>query len=106
MRKIHLAIATNNLDASIADYSERLASQPCVVVAGEYALWRTESLNLSIRRDESCAVGTIRHLGWEDPRAVGFTSDVDVNGILWERFSSLTQAAEIKAIWPEVNYDG
>lgn len=40
--------------------------------------------------------GQLRHLGWEDADAVGvdgalLESPVDVNGILWERFSSAAQ---------------
>lgn len=104
MKKLHLALSTKNLDESIRDYSQRLGTPPCSVVAGEYALWRTDSLNVSVRLDPACASGELRHLGWEDADAPQFTSDTDVNGIVWEHFSAQQQADEINELWPEANY--
>jgi hypothetical protein len=104
MKKFHLAIATDNLAATIQDYSQRLGSHPCVVVEHEYALWRTETLNVSIRRDPNCAAGTVRHVGWEDPTAPAFSQETDVNGLVWERFSDADQATEINNTWPGMNY--
>ena len=45
-----------------------------------------------------------RHLGWEDPSATEFSQDIDVNGIVWERFNAQHQADEINQIWSEANY--
>jgi len=104
MKKLHIAISTNKIDDTIRDYSERLGAPPCSFVAGEYALWRTETLNFSVRQDPNCATGTLRHLGWEDPTATAFTEDTDVNGIVWERFAAQHQADEINEIWPEADY--
>lgn len=104
MKKLHLAISTSRVTDTIADYSARFGVEPCSFVAGEYALWRTESLNVSIRHDASCPTGTLRHLGWEDPNAAESSEDVDVNGITWERFSAEQQADEINALWPEAKY--
>ncbi|MGD2182034.1 hypothetical protein [Lusitaniella coriacea] len=104
MKKFHLAIATNNIEATVKDYSHRLGCEPCVVVADRYALWRTESLNLSVRQDPSCQPGELRHLGWEDPEAKEFTSEKDVNGLLWENFSPQQQADEIEEIWSGTGY--
>ncbi len=39
MKKLHLAISTNDIEATVKDYSQRLSAQPCLVVAGEYALF-------------------------------------------------------------------
>lgn len=104
MNRFHIAIATDNIEKSVADYSERFRVPPCVVVPGEYALWRTEGLNFSVRRDASRNPGTLRHLGWEDATASEFTQDTDVNGVVWERFSAPLQAEEINQIWPEASY--
>jgi len=104
MKKLHIAISTNNIEATVADYSQRLGAQPCLVVPGQYALWRTESLNMSIRQDPSSAPGSLRHLGWEDAAAAEFTQDTDVNGIVWERFHAEHQAQEINDLWPEADY--
>jgi hypothetical protein len=104
MRKLHIAISTDRIDETIEDYSERLGVRPCSSIPGEYALWRTESLNVSVRQDSSCAPGSLRHLGWEDPSATEFSQDSDVNGIVWERFAAQHQADEINEIWPEVKY--
>ena len=104
MRKLHIAISTDKIDETIEDYSRRLDTLPCSSVPGEYALWRTESLNISVRQDATCAPGSLRHLGWEDPAADEFTQDTDVNGIVWERFAAQQQADEINEIWPEAKY--
>ena len=104
MKKLHIAISTNEIGQSVQDYTDRLGVKPCSVVPGQYALWRTESLNISIRQDASCKPGELRHLGWEDPSATEFSQDSDVNGITWERFTAGQQADEINEFWPEANY--
>ena len=104
MKKIHIAIATNDIDETIKDYSIRLGLEPSLVIPGEYALWRNETINLSIRKDNECAPGKLRHLGWEDPEAAEFTVSKDTNGILWENFSAQHQAEEIEAAWPGTKY--
>lgn len=103
MKKFHIAISTNKIEETVTDYSKRLGVAPCIFVPGQYALWRTESLNVSVRQDPSCAPGSLRHLGWEDSTAMEFAQDIDVNGIVWERFSAEQQAEEIRALWPEAN---
>lgn len=104
MKKLHLAISTHKIAETVADYSARLGIQPCLVIPGEYALWRTDALNISVRQDSACEVGSLRHLGWEDPTALEFSYDRDINGIVWERFTVQHQADEINQIWPESNY--
>lgn len=104
MKVIHLAIATNEIDKSVKDYTERLGKEPSIVVPDEYALWRTEQINLSIRQDASCNPGEPRHLGFEDSNAKEFTASKDVNGILWESFSAEQQAEEINKFWPNAHY--
>lgn len=104
MKKLHIALSTRKIDESVKDYSARLGVEPCSFVANEYALWRTEFLNLSIRQDSSTPPGALRHMGWEDSTAREFSQEDDVNGIVWERFSAQQQADEINELWPEANY--
>lgn len=104
MKKLHIAISTNRIEETVSDYSIRLGAEPCSYIRNEYALWRTEALNVSIRQDPMCPPGELRHLGWEDDSASGFSQDTDVNGIVWERFSAQQQADEINELWPEANY--
>ena len=104
MRKLHLAIATRDIAATVKDYSGRLQTEPCLIVEGEYALWRTDTLNLSVRQDNNFASGSLRHLSWEDPTTTEMTSEIDVNGIVWERFTKEQQAEEIKEIWSNANH--
>ena len=104
MKKLHIALSTDNIEASIKDYSKRLACEPCSTIVGEYALWRTDTINLSIRQDKQNPSGSLRHLGWEDPAADDFTQDTDVNGIVWERFNAQSQADEINDLWPQAHY--
>jgi len=105
VKKLHIAISTNKIEETIKDYSARLEAEPCTVVSGEYALWRTETLNLSIRQDPKCTSGELRHLGWEDPTTTEFSEDTDVNGIVWEKFTAQQQANEINEFWPQANYE-
>jgi len=104
MKKIHLAIATNDIEKTVEDYSKRLGCEPCVVVPNQHALWRTDSINMSVRQDSSCKPGELRHLGWEDPEAEEFSSEKDVNNIVWEHFSAQQQAEEIEKAWPGTGY--
>lgn len=85
------------------DYTDRLGAEPVVIVPGEYALWRTERLNLSIRKVNGSS-DPLRHLGWEDSEAQSFTTETDCNGIVWENFATIHQAHEINEIWPDANY--
>jgi catechol 2,3-dioxygenase-like lactoylglutathione lyase family enzyme len=100
-RRFHLALGVADLAASIADYSARLGIEPHCVVPGLYALWRTDALNVSIRVVSAAEVGQLRHLGWEDPQATAMQTALDVNGILWEHFSSEAQRQEIERLWGE-----
>ena len=105
MKKLHIAISTGNIESTVDDYSIRLDSKPCSYIPGEYALWRTNCLNVSVRQDPSCQSGGLRHLGWEDPSAPEFSEETDVNGIVWENFSAQQQAEEINELWPEAGYE-
>jgi len=104
MQRIHIALSTEDVAATVEDYSVRLGRKPNLVVAGEYALWRTDTINLSVRKDPTATPGELRHLGWEDPSAGGFTASTDVNGVVWERFTAEQQAQEIEAVWPGSGY--
>lgn len=104
MKKIHIAISVNDIASSVDDYTTRLGTKPAIIINNEYALWRTENLNLSIRRDKNCQQGELRHLGIEDPAAEKFVTSTDVNGILWEQFNAKQQQDEINQAWPQANY--
>ena len=104
IKKLHIAISTNKINETINDYTIRLSVEPCLCVPNEYALWRTDSLNVSIRQDSSCTLGYFRHLGWEDDSAEEFSQDIDVNGIIWEYFNAQQQADEVNELWSEINY--
>lgn len=99
MKKIHIALSTHNIEDSIKEYSQRLSLQPTVIIEGEYVLWRTETVNFSVRQCTESESGRLRHLGWEDSEAVEFTKDIDVNGIMWERFNEQHQLDEIQDLW-------
>ena len=103
MKRFHIAIGVSDISRSVDDYTRRLGCSPSVVVPDEYALWRTSTINLSIRRTSE-AVGMLRHLGWEDPSAQDFATERDVNGILWEHFSAEQQAREIFETWPHAKH--
>lgn len=100
MERVHIAVAVTDIDASIAAYSSMLGRDPDIVVAGEYALWRTGTLNLSIRRSGEEA-GTVRHVGFERDDAPAFETFADPDGLVWESFSRAQQEDEIRATWPD-----
>ncbi len=102
-RRFHIAFAVNDIAASVVEYNAKLGCEPEVLVRSEYALWRTETLNVSIRCTDE-APG-FRHVGWEDSEAPASTESVDGNGIVWEHFSANQQLAEIEALWPAVIND-
>ncbi|WP_250491617.1 hypothetical protein [Caballeronia sp. GAWG1-1] len=94
MRRFHIALAVANLDESILDYSRRLGHPPFAVVPGQYAMWRTDLLNFSIN-EKPAQAGQLRHVGFEDDTAEGYSSSTDVNGLEWEFFSAAEQDARI-----------
>jgi len=102
--RVHLAVAVADLIGSVAEYSRLFGQPPVLVVPGEYALWRTRELNFSIRKSGD-APGTVRHVGFERDDAPEFSKYVDSNGLVWETFSSMHQAGEIAALWPDAKYD-
>ncbi|CAH0533152.1 hypothetical protein VST7929_01013 [Vibrio stylophorae] len=102
MKKLHLALGSHDIEASVDDYNQRLGQSPELYIEGEYALWRTESLNLSVRRVAESESGQLRHLGWEDANATEFRQESDVNGIVWEHFHAEHQVQEILEAWPAI----
>jgi hypothetical protein len=106
-RRFHLALAVDDLDATIADYTVRLGEAPAVVVVGRYAVWRTPEVNLSVSvpvpdagpEPGSAPARRLRHVGFEDDDAVVAPRTVDVNGIEWEGFSLARQDAEIARVY-------
>ena len=100
MKRFHIALAVENLDSAIADYSLRLEQNPTVVVSDKYAMWRTDTLNFSINQIPDRA-GQLRHVGFEDESVQGFSSDYDTNGLEWELFSPQAQDQKIVEIYGE-----
>ncbi|HEV8116361.1 MAG TPA: VOC family protein [Acidimicrobiales bacterium] len=98
MRRIHIALAVDDLQRSIDDYSERLGAEAAVIVPGRYALWRTPEVNLSVSLRPGGAE-RLRHLGFEDDEADAATETSDVNGIVWEHFTAAQQASEIEDVY-------
>ena len=100
MKRFHIALAVENLDSSIEDYSLRLGQNPTVVVSDKYAMWRTDTLNFSINQIPDRA-GQLRHVGFEDESVQGFSSNYDTNGLEWELFSPEAQDQKIVEIYGE-----
>jgi catechol 2,3-dioxygenase-like lactoylglutathione lyase family enzyme len=95
VRRIHIALAVDELERSIADYNQRLGAEPVVIVAGRYALWRTAEVNLSVTVEPGEG-GRLRHLGFEDDTAEEATESEDVKAITWEHFAAEEQTREIE----------
>ena len=104
MKRFHISIAVDDYAASVADYSQKLGCTPCVTKDGRYALWRTDILNFSISCKKGQPVGVVRHIGFEDDAAEGFSETQDVNGITWEYFSKEAQQKEIEEKIPDARH--
>jgi len=100
MRRFHIALAVRSIAESVPEYSRRLGIDPAVIVEGKYAMWRTDQMNFSINEIPARA-GQLRHLGFEDDDASGFTMDHDVNDIMWELFSPSAQDDKIREMYGE-----
>jgi hypothetical protein len=98
VRRFHIALAVTDLASSVRDYTNRLGQGPTVIVAGKYAMWRTQQLNFSINELPQRA-GQLRHLGFEDDTVDGFSAEHDVNGIEWELFSPTDQDEKIHEMY-------
>lgn len=94
MKRFHISLSVADLAESIAEYTRRLGKPPRTMVTDTYAMWRTDELNFSVVRDAEHA-GQVRNIGFEDDAAAEYDRDVDINGVVWERFSSLTQDLKI-----------
>jgi catechol 2,3-dioxygenase-like lactoylglutathione lyase family enzyme len=102
VRRLHVALAVDDLEATIRDYSVKLGADPIVVVAGAYALWRTAEVNLSVNCDPSLTE-RLRHLGFEDDATASKSIATDVNGLVWESFSAAQQDEEIVRAYGEAS---
>ena len=100
MKRFHIALGVSDIEATVRDYTTRIGDPPVTLIAGAYALWRTTSINLFIRKVDSAQSGLLRHLGWKDDTSPAFSCEPDVHGILWERFTADQHQEEIKQTWP------
>ncbi|MBM3507445.1 MAG: hypothetical protein FJX64_06940 [Alphaproteobacteria bacterium] len=103
-KRVHVALTVPNLGEAVRDYSTRLGVNPTVVVAGEYALFLTPVLNLSLTAAPG-KPGSLRHLGLEDPGCLQKSAESDPGGVLWERFSLEQQAEEVRQRWPQTKWN-
>ena len=103
MKKVHIALAVKNIDAAIVEYTKRLGAPPVAVAEEQYALWRTNEVNLSVSV-QPAAAGQLRHLGFEDPDAPAMTAEYDGDGFMWERFTAAQQRAEMFKYYPDADY--
>lgn len=50
MERFHIALGVANVEASADEYLQCLGCRPDLFILGKYALWRTDAVNLSIRK--------------------------------------------------------
>ncbi len=102
-KRVHVALTVPDLGTAIHDYAKRLGVMPQVVAPGEYALFLTPILNLSLKAAPGKPT-SLRHLGFEDPDCAAMSAASDPGGMMWERFSLAQQADEIRAEYPKTNW--
>lgn len=103
-KRVHIAIAVDDVRASVEEYTARLGTAPCVISSsGDYALFLTPILNFSV----SASPGSgreLRHFGFEYDHAPRPTAETDGNGFVWEHFTLAQQAEEIRERWPGADW--
>jgi len=50
LKRFHLALGVSDMESSAEDHSQRPGCRPDLLIPGKYALWRTDAVNLSIRK--------------------------------------------------------
>ena len=100
--KVHIAISVSDISKSVNQYTVFLKQKPILVIPDQYASWRTNKINLSLRKTNEM-LGTIRHLGFEDDSFSSFNTFTDNNGVLWDTFNKVDQKHKIQTIWPFIN---
>lgn len=105
MKKFHIALAVSNIPTSVQEYSQRLGQAPDLIIPGHHALWRTPTINLSIRTSSTAQAQPLRHLGWEMKETDRLSVEVDCNGIAWECFTAQQHVQEIVQAWPDISYN-
>jgi catechol 2,3-dioxygenase-like lactoylglutathione lyase family enzyme len=97
-RTFHIALAVEDVDRVVDDYRQCLGQDPVHHVAGEYALWRTPQINLSISTARP-GEDRLRHVGFADTDVPDKTYATDCTGLMWESFAAAHQDAEIAQIY-------
>lgn len=99
MERVHIAIGVSSLSESISFYEKKFSVSPELIIPHEYALFKTETMNISLRVVPENQIG-VRHVGVESMRFDSFTAEKDPSGVLWESFNEQAQYDEIEEIWP------
>lgn len=94
MKRFHFSLSVKDLSDSMDEYTKRLGQPPHTMVRNVYAMWRTDEVNFSVVQDSEHA-GQVRNIGFEDDDAPDYERSTDINGVEWERFSSMTQDLKI-----------
>jgi len=63
MKSFYLSLGVADMESSADEYTRRLGCRPDLLIPGEYALWRTDAVNLSIRKVGHVEVGLARGMG-------------------------------------------
>jgi len=66
LKRFHLALGVADGESSADEYTQRLGCRPDLFIPGEYALWRTDAVNLSNRKVGDEEGGTRRGHGSGD----------------------------------------
>ena len=66
MKRFPVAFGIADVESSAGNYSQRLGCRPDLFTPGKYALWRTDAVNLSIRKVSHEEGGALRWHGSGD----------------------------------------
>lgn len=92
-RRFHVNIRCADVEAAVADFTDRLRMQPVFHCFGQSALWRDDQLNFELSRCEVGADGLVQ-FGWELVEADdgaglqdAMSEHIDCSGSCWRSFT-------------------
>mgnify|MGYP001286485155 CR=1 FL=1 len=80
MKRVHLALGVLDAEVSPKDYSQRRGCRPDLLIPGKYALWRTDAVNLSIRKvghEEGRLAGGMGRAMWSSVTMLSSSDHLD-----------------------------
>jgi hypothetical protein len=95
VKRVSLVLGITDVESSAHDYSQRLGCRPDLPIPGKYVLWRSDAVNLSIRKVGHKRVGLAGGMGRAMWLGVEILSSSDyLDGVLGRLSLPVLRASE------------